>query len=560
MLHWIKSRFNDIRFRNKLLLSHLFIALIPILLLGVLAFIQSYRIQMKELKSEAAASLDQVANILDYKINRYNTLSEFIVLNRDFSKLFTRNYAGNYFEMFLDFRDIMDPLISNTKTMDDNIEGITFYTSGDLLGIRDNILPLSDLKQKPWFDGYRGRHWVVDGSHVYLVQELISNLKDSNYMVISVNYDSIFSDMDKLSDHITVQIEGPQHQPIFREQKADPPAQGATRLDRPLKSNGWTIHYYLSNANAYVNALTFFKITLLVIALSLLVAFFLIYIVSNNFTRRIIHLKNKVDKVEQNNLDVVIQSSSRDEFGELTNGIGRMLGRINSLIHQVYQAEIARQQSEYQRLINQINPHFLYNTLSFIHWRAKKKRDLETGYMVSTLAKFYRTTLNGGRDMATVANEIEHIRAYLNLQLVMNDGDFDVEFQVDEDTADLKIIHFVLQPIVENAIKHGFTYPEAEETPRIVIASRRQEGILTLSVTDNGVGMTPVQAAKLLSAENGGTGVKNVNDRMRLYYGPPYGLAIDSAPGMGTTVTLTFPAEPADTAPKGLVESAAAGP
>lgn len=327
---------------------------------------------MKELKSEAAASLDQVANILDYKINRYNTLSEFIVLNRDFSKLFTRNYAGNYFEMFLDFRDIMDPLISNTKTMDDNIEGITFYTSGDLLGIRDNILPLSDLKQKPWFDGYRGRHWVVDGSHVYLVQELISNLKDSNYMVISVNYDSIFSDMDKLSDHITVQIEGPQHQPIFREQKADPPAQGATRLDRTLKSNGWTIHYYLSNANAYVNALTFFKITLLVIGLSLLVAFFLIYIVSNNFTRRIIHLKNKVDKVEQNNLDVVIQSSSRDEFGELTNGIGRMLGRINSLIHQVYQAEIARQQSEYQRLINQINPHFLYNTLSFIHWRAKR--------------------------------------------------------------------------------------------------------------------------------------------------------------------------------------------
>ncbi|WP_145140476.1 sensor histidine kinase [Paenibacillus sp. Y412MC10] len=560
MLHWIKSRFNDIRFRNKLLLSHLFIALIPILLLGVLAFIQSYRIQMKELKSEAAASLDQVANILDYKINRYNTLSEFIVLNRDFSKLFTRNYAGNYFEMFLDFRDIMDPLISNTKTMDDNIEGITFYTSGDLLGIRDNILPLSDLKQKPWFDGYRGRHWVVDGSHVYLVQELISNLKDSNYMVISVNYDSIFSDMDKLSDHITVQIEGPQHQPIFREQKADPPAQGATRLDRTLKSNGWTIHYYLSNANAYVNALTFFKITLLVIGLSLLVAFFLIYIVSNNFTRRIIHLKNKVDKVEQNNLDVVIKSSSRDEFGELTNGIGRMLGRINSLIHQVYQAEIARQQSEYQRLINQINPHFLYNTLSFIHWRAKKKRDLETGYMVSTLAKFYRTTLNGGREMTTVANETEHIRAYLDLQLVMNDGDFDVEFQVDEDTADLKIIHFVLQPIVENAIKHGFTHPETEETPRIVIASRRQEGILTLSVTDNGVGMTPVQAAKLLSAENGGTGVKNVNDRMRLYYGPPYGLAIDSVPGMGTTVTLTFPAEPADTAPMGLAESAAAGP
>ena len=126
MIGWIKSKFNDIRFRNKLLLSHLIIALIPILLLGLLSFIQSYRIQMKELRSEAEASLEQVANIMDYKINRYNTLSEFMVLNRELSQIFIKDYEENYFNMYLDFRDILEPLISNIRLMDDDIEAITF--------------------------------------------------------------------------------------------------------------------------------------------------------------------------------------------------------------------------------------------------------------------------------------------------------------------------------------------------------------------------------------------------------------------------------------------------
>lgn len=126
MIGWIKNKFNDIRFRNKLLLSHLVIALIPILLLGLLSFIQSYRIQMKELRSEAEASLEQVANIMDYKINRYNTLSEFMVLNRDLSQIFIKDYEENYFNMYLDFRDILESLISNIRLMDEDIEAITF--------------------------------------------------------------------------------------------------------------------------------------------------------------------------------------------------------------------------------------------------------------------------------------------------------------------------------------------------------------------------------------------------------------------------------------------------
>ncbi|NUU74896.1 sensor histidine kinase [Paenibacillus xylanilyticus] len=547
MIGWIKSRFNDIRFRNKLLLSHLVIALIPILLLGLLSFIQSYRIQMKELRSEAEASLEQVASIMDYKINRYNTLSEFMVLNREFSQIFTKDYDDNYYNMYLDFRDIMEPLISNIKMMDDNIEGITFYTSGELLGIRNNILPIGEFRSQAWYDGFRGRRWVVDGEKLYLVQELISNPKDSNFMVISIQHDSIFGDLDNLSEHVSVHIEDSDQHVIFQENNKRNAVNGLGKketsdlsLNRSLSSNGWTIHYSLLNTNAYANAMGIFQITLFVIILSLIITFLLIYVISNNFTRRILRLKYKVDKVERNNLEVIIQSSSRDEFGELTNGIGKMLRRINSLISQVYHAEIAKKESEYNRLISQINPHFLYNTLSFIRWRAEKKADIETSYMVSALARFYRTTLNQGRHMTTIEAETQHIKAYLDLQLIMNDGLFDVDYDIDEELLQAEVIHFVLQPIVENAIKHGFVKPDATDYCIQITINRVNEGI-KLAVTDNGAGMMPEQIVRLLTSENGGCGVRNVNDRIKLYYGQDYGLAIRSEPGHGTEVSMVIP-------------------
>lgn len=549
MIGWIKSKFNDIRFRNKLLLSHLVIALIPILLLGLLSFIQSYRIQMKELRSEAEASLEQVANIMDYKINRYNTLSEFMVLNRDLSQIFTKDYEDNYYNMYLDFRDILEPLISNIRLMDDDIEGITFYTSGELLGIRNNILPIGDLKSKAWYDGFRGRRWIVDGEKLYLVQELISNPKDSNFMVISIQHDSIFADLDNLSEHVAVHIEDAKQHVIFQEnQKRVAVAAGSKvgesgdlSLSRSLANNGWTIHYNLLNTNAYANAMSIFQITLFVIILSLVITFLLIYVISNNFTQRIIHIKNKVDKVERNNLDVIIRSSSRDEFGELTNGIGKMLTRINSLISQVYNAEIAKKESEYNKLISQINPHFLYNTLSFIRWRAEKKADIETSYMVSALARFYRTTLNQGKNMATIEAEVQHIKAYLDLQLIMNDGRFDVDYHINDEVLHTEVIHFILQPIVENAIKHGFVEADAIDYRIHITVNRVGEGI-KLTVCDNGVGMTPMQTAGLLTGENGGCGVRNVNDRIKLYYGRDYGLVIHSEPGSGTEVSIVLPA------------------
>lgn len=544
MIRLIKSKFNDLKFRDKLLLSHLIIALIPILLLGLLSFSQSYNIQMNEMNSEAQSSLEQTVNILDYKINRYNMLSEFIVLNREFSRIFLKNYEDSYFNIYLDFRDIMDPLISQTKFMDADIEEVEFYTSGDLLGIRDNIHPLSELKNKPWFDGNDSKRWIVHDEQVYLLQQLIGNGKTSSYMVISIRYGSIFSSLEGLSEHISVSIENEQQEIIYPAAKQQMVhSERTTELRKALNNNDWTLHFSVSHANAYKNALTIFQITFFVIVLSLLITFSLIYIFSSSFTRRIVHLKNKVDKVEQNNLGIIIQSHSRDEFGELTNGIGKMLRRINQLISQVYQAEIAKKESEYNQLIAQINPHFLYNTLSFINWRAVKKQDIETGYMVNALAKFYRTALNKGKNQVTIQDELENIKAYLDLQFILHDGNFEVDYQVDPELLNYRIIHFILQPIVENAIKHGFAEP-GEGEHQLAISVYAERGILEMRVEDNGIGMSPTQQQMLLIAESSGYGIRNVNERIKLYYGTTYGLEVISEAKVGTTVIIRLPYQP----------------
>lgn len=540
IIRLMKSRFNDLKFRSKLLLSHLTIVLIPILLLGMLSFLQSYTTQINELNSEARSGLSQMANILDYKINRYNMLCEFIVLNRDFSQIFLKNYQDNYFNMYLDFRDTMDPLLSQIKLMDGNIEEITFYTSGDLLGIRDHILPLHELKRQPWYDGDRGRRWIIYDGHVYLLQQLISNHRNSNFMVITINYESIFSSIEQVSDHISVSIEDSRHKLIYQGNQDVLTARSLTDISGSLQNIDWTLKFSVSHDNAYMNALTIFKITFFVIVLSLLIAFSLIYVFSSSFTRRIVHLRNKVDKVEQNNLEIIIQSSSRDEIGELTNGIGKMLGRIKSLISQVYEAESAKRESEYSQLIAQINPHFLYNTLSFIHWRSVKKQDIETGYMVAALAQFYRTTLNKGKALVTIKDELANIKAYIDLQLIMHDASFEIDYKVEESLLNHHIIHFILQPIVENAIKHGFAEPLIGDR-LLNISVYLEKGEIKMKVEDNGIGMSSEQEQKLLTASSSGYGVKNVNDRIKLYYGTDYGLDIFSNPGQGTKVMITLP-------------------
>ena len=240
---------------------------------------------------------------------------------------------------------------------------------------------------------------------------------------------------------------------------------------------------------------------------------------STLFTRKIEQLTRNMEQVNQGSREVTVYSDSRDEVGQLVRSFRHMMDEINRLIEEVYENKIALKEFELKALTAQINPHFLYNSLSIINWMAIKSRQKEISRVTLALSTFYRTALSKGADMVTVENCIRNIEAYLEIQLIMHDNDFKVEWSVD--------------PSVQK-----------EEGEKILRLSFFEEaGDVVIRVEDNGMGMEQEQAEKLITYQAKGYGLKNVNDRMCILYGEDYAIRILSKVGQGTRVDMRIPKE-----------------
>ena len=216
------------------------------------------------------------------------------------------------------------------------------------------------------------------------------------------------------------------------------------------------------------------------------------------------------------------------------------MDEINRLIDEVYVNRIARKEFELKALQAQINPHFLYNTLSSINWMAIRSNQKEISKVTLALSTFYRTALSRGEDVVTVDTCIKNIEAYIEIQLIMHDYDFKVLWEIDESVRNEKMPKLLLQPIVENALEHGLDLKEEGEKCLKITVSQDETDVI-LSVEDNGLGMEQEKAESLITYQAKGYGLKNVNDRICLLYGDDYRIQIFSKIGMGTRVKMRIP-------------------
>lgn len=217
-----------------------------------------------------------------------------------------------------------------------------------------------------------------------------------------------------------------------------------------------------------------------------------------------------------------------------------MILQIKALIEDVYESRLIQKDYEMKALQAQINPHFLYNSLSLINWMALETDQEDIIKITLSLSTFYRTALNKGKNILRVRDEIKNMRSYLDIQLMMHDYEFDVDVQVEEDILDYNILNLILQPLIENAINHGIDL-KTNGRGCIKIIGEKQNDEIVLIVSDNGVGMSNEQAESILTNKSNGYGVKNVNERIKLYYGEQYQLKIESEIGIGTKVKVTIP-------------------
>ena len=243
---------------------------------------------------------------------------------------------------------------------------------------------------------------------------------------------------------------------------------------------------------------------------------------SGNMAHRLEKIKMTMSEVEEGNLEVELVSTERDEIGDLTRGFKQM-------------------QYEMTALRAQINPHFLYNSLSLINWKALEIGSDDISKATLALSRYYRTSLNKGKNTMSIREEIDNVRSYLQIQEMFHDYSFTVKMDVAEDILDYRTLNLILQPLAENAIAHGIDRRRGSEPGVITISGRRDGNCVVLSVADNGVGMEQEKAQTILTEKSSGYGVRNVNSRIQLEYGEAYGLSIESEPGKGTKVTVRIP-------------------
>ena len=290
------------------------------------------------------------------------------------------------------------------------------------------------------------------------------------------------------------------------------------------------------------------RIILIAAALILVAAVVVGFVLSCIISRPLQKLETAMEAFEQNADGFVFNSiTGTREVEELSDSFCHMVGRIQRLMTAVREEEVALRKTELKALQAQINPHFLYNTLDSIAWMCERGKNADAVQMVHALARLFRISISRGHELILIEKELQHAEAYLQIQKYRYKNQFTYHFTVDESCTQYLCNKITLQPIIENAIVHGLDL--MVEDGHIEITVCPDGGDVLLKVSDDGIGMAPEQVAALLQNEPSdrtGIGIKNVNDRLCIYFGPGYGLSIDSVPDEGTTVTIRMPQVPAD--------------
>ena len=231
------------------------------------------------------------------------------------------------------------------------------------------------------------------------------------------------------------------------------------------------------------------------------------------------------------------------EVTSLSNAFGHLVIRIQELMNKVRNEEIVLRKTELRALQAQIYPHFLYNTLDSIAWMCEEGRTKDAVEMVNALARLFRISISKGHELIPVEKEVEHAKSYLQIQKFRYKNQFQYSFEVQESCLGSYCNKITLQPIIENAIYHGLNRMIDEGFIEIRIFEDGDDVVFT--VEDNGVGMTKEQCESILHKEvkgqTGGIGIKNVNDRVKIYFGEQYGMKIESELDEGTKVSIRMP-------------------
>ena len=564
----LRKIFKNMKYRHKLTILLVVTSLAPMTVLALYSHSrQSTMVRSSELE-DMQSIMEQTKESIDSQTAVYASLLNYLTYSPDIEEIIKEKNIDNY-TAYEKYTEIADPLLSVPKSYHDAINRIQLFADSIQVEHEYTLVPLDKMQEEWWSEGLKDDvriQWKVDRTRgeVVAVRMIYAQQKLNAVLCISLDYDKIFQPLTNIltdenggiiadqDGNVLYNKTGLKELKLFDDNKKDTSqtadkllskiSQTCTWTQTESEENDWVFYFYKSQ-DAILGSVR--RILLEDIPLIIACGFIILFLglsFSRIFTRKIEELTKNMDQVNHGSREVTVSSDSEDEVGILINSFHNMMDEINRLIDEVYVNKIALKEYELKALQAQINPHFLYNTLSMMNWMAIRSNQMEISKVTLALSTFYRTALSKGEDVVTVENCIQNMQAYLEIQLTMHDNNFSVDWDIDPTIKNEKMPKLLLQPVVENAIEHGID--EKEDGDKKIFLSFRGNGDdVVITVRDNGMGMPQEKAETLVTYQAKGYGLKNVNDRIRILYGENYGIRIFSAPDEGTTVVMRFPKE-----------------
>lgn len=546
----------NLRIKHKLFVSYLFVIIIPLSVLGWYSYDQSRNLLVQQARLTLTDNVSEIAANLDYKFGKLNAALDSFTFNSSVVSVFNNDYSDNYYYMYNDLNTIVEPLFNTLLFLNEEIRQLTVYTGNNITERKNTILPISSVSGKPWYEAAMASgqtHWIKEGTALSAVRRMVggSGTQYDNLIYLGFDSQEIFAGLTNVvSGEYGVLVENGAGEPVYDYHNGLPSFESAKAaeerasdfivISQTLGVTGWKLVFYMPKNSIGVDAKTILRATMLTVGICLLILVPTVWLLSNAFVRRIYRLNRTMKRVTRGDLHVDIVVDSNDEIGELTSRFKDMLQSLNELFNEVYRSKVVQKDAELKALQAQINPHFLYNSLSLINWKAISIKAYDISKITTTLSKFYRTTLNRGQDVISVQDELENTKSYIDLQLIMHDHSFDVVYEVDPEVLGYHMIKLIMQPIVENAIEHGVDN-KREGRGRISLRACFEEDTIVFSIEDNGPGMTQETMDTVLSRQSKSYGLFNAQERIRIYFGEAYGIMIHSEIGQGTTVVVRIP-------------------
>lgn len=314
---------------------------------------------------------------------------------------------------------------------------------------------------------------------------------------------------------------------------------------KTISYTGWKIVSVVPISSFNMGMLPTRYFVIMVVALMMLAIILLNQLVSSSISKPIRKLDATIKKLEAGDLNIDINISGSYEIEHLAKTLRSVVSQLRQLMDDIVVEQEQKRKSELDALQSQINPHFLYNTLDSIVWMIEGERYEEAVFMVTELASLFRISLNHGKTIISIEDEIKHAQSYINIQKIRYKNKFIATFDVASDILRCCTVNLLIQPLLENAIYHGMEYMDGDGEIRL--KAYRENDDIYIEVRDNGMGMPQEIVDRILTKMNhthkkgSGVGLLNVHNRIQLRFGAEYGLTVESQPDEGTIVRVHLP-------------------